>query len=148
MSAPIATALGTLFAPAAGAAAGAAAGGAAAGFGSQLFGSLIAGVGSGLMKKAEYKQQRDDDIAAEDRRAARYSGVGDAMQSAWSGSGPDSENATAGSYGFQRVDANSNRGKTLGDRETPRRMGDQYRKPKQEPKRYRYDRASGAIVMG
>lgn len=69
-------------AAAAGVAAGTAAtaGGIFAGGGLQIFGSLLGGIGQGMMMKAEMRERERQQIAEEKRREARYRGLGEAAR--------------------------------------------------------------------
>ena len=137
----VAPALGTLFAPAA-------AGTAAAGTGivGTIAGGLISGIGAGLIKKAEYKEEERSRIAEEKRREERYFGVGDAVRF-WDAENGGSEENDTSRAGFQRADPRSNESLPVGTAEKRPRMGEKFRnRQKTTPERFRYDRAAGQIV--
>lgn len=104
--APAAPVAGAAVAAGAGAAAAAGAAGVAAGglagSGMGLFGSILSGVGQALFTRSEMREEEKQQIAAEQRREARYEGVGEATRF-WEG-GDESEGSVSQGPGYQRVD--------------------------------------------
>lgn len=75
-----AAAAGAAGAAAATGAVAATAGGIFAGGGLQIFGSLLGGIGQGMMMKAEMRERERQQIAQEERAEARYRGLGEAAR--------------------------------------------------------------------
>lgn len=88
-----------------------------------------------------------DRVAEEERRAARYAGAGEAVRF-WEDEADERADPLASSQTqMQRVDPNSNQNQTLGTQEQTQVLGQQYRTPKPQAPRYRYDPKAGGIVL-
>lgn len=119
---------------------------AGAGIGATIAGGLISGLGAGIMKGKERKDEERSRVAEEERRQASYNGAGEAVRFWDSDSSPENDTQAAGPE-FQRVDAQSNNDLALGQREQPKKLGQQYRNQKPGNGRtFRYDPQKRAIV--
>lgn len=70
------------------------AGGLFAGGGLQIFGSILGGIGQGMMMKAEMRERERQQIEKEKRAEARYRGLGEAARF-WDGDENDTEVSSA-----------------------------------------------------
>ncbi len=130
-------ALGTLFAPAAGAA--------VAGIGSTLLGGIVSGIGTAMMERSAEKRAEARRIAEEKRREARYAGAGDAVRF-WETDSTDNIDTTATSTGEevmseQHVEPHKAAGTPLGMND----IGAFSNKPPPVQQQFTYDPSSGTI---
>lgn len=110
----VAAAIGTVFSSAAGAG---------------IIGSVIAGVGSALMSKKEREAEEKARIAEEQRREARFKGVGEATRLNEQGQPGEGDPTVATDITEQRVKPQKQTATPLGFREVTKKIGSRYASP-------------------
>lgn len=122
---------------------GAAAGVAGGGFLSTIIGGVISGIGAGMARKAESKDEERKAIAEETRKEERYSGVGQATRlweneapTAGGGIDPEYQRVQPQDYGNARVGSGFDRQMSAGERFRDRSASDRTR-PTYDPAKRR-----------